>query len=189
MDFKSPGNLLYQIGATKNELGGSHYGLVIGVCNGVVPQVEAKKAKRTFVAVHEAINQGIIRACHDLSEGGLAVAVAEMAFAGGWGAKLHLADVPRDDFVAARASHLDTALLFSESASRFIAEVPPAQRAAFESILGSANVSFGRIGEVTEGGRLRVSAAANEASAGESSWLVDLPLAELKEAWQEPLRW
>ena len=61
---KSPGNWLYQIGATKNELGGSHLHMLGGVESGSVPQVDVETAKRTFAAVYEAIGQDLIRACH-----------------------------------------------------------------------------------------------------------------------------
>src|SRR5262249_15722326 len=118
MDLKLPGNVLYQIGATKLELGGSHQSLVVGAEGRHVPGVDVEIAKRTFAAVHEAINNGLIRACHDLSEGGLAVALAEMAFAGGCGANIRLADVPRDDSLFPGAENFEAALLFAESASR-----------------------------------------------------------------------
>ena len=85
MDLKEPGNLLFIVGQTKEELGGSHFALVGGCSGGEVPQVDAELAARTFAAVHQAIAAGTVRACHDLSEGGLAVALAEMAFAGGLG--------------------------------------------------------------------------------------------------------
>ncbi len=94
MDLKQPGNLLYLVGRTKNELGGSHFAMVEGFSGGEVPKVDAKLAKATFLALHKAIYSGLVRACHDLSEGGLAVAAAEMAFAGGLGATISLADVP-----------------------------------------------------------------------------------------------
>ena len=94
MDLKEPGNLLYIVGVTKNELGGSHFAMVEGLSGGEVPKVDAQVAKNTFAALHKAIYTGLVRACHDLSEGGLAVAAAEMAFAGGLGARISLADVP-----------------------------------------------------------------------------------------------
>ena len=94
MDLKTPGNVLYQVGLTKDELGGSHFSLVEGLAGGEVPKLDAPTAKKTFAALHKAIHAGVVRACHDLSEGGLAVAVAEMAFAGGLGAKIHLENVP-----------------------------------------------------------------------------------------------
>jgi phosphoribosylformylglycinamidine (FGAM) synthase-like enzyme len=82
MDLKGPGNLLYLIGETKDEMGGSHYNLVNGLTGGNVPTVDKEMAPKIFRALHQAIKQGLILSCHDLSEGGLAVAAAEMAFAG-----------------------------------------------------------------------------------------------------------
>ncbi len=96
MDLKEPGNLLFIVGQTKEELGGSHFALVGGCSGGEVPKVDAAVAARTFAAVHQAIASGTIRACHDLSEGGLAVALAEMAFAGGLGARVELGRVLHD---------------------------------------------------------------------------------------------
>ncbi len=114
MDLKAPGNLLYIIGETFNELGGSEYYKIKGYLGANVPKVKGAKAKRTFKAVTKAIDSGLVKSCHDLSEGGLAVAAAEMAFAGGYGLDLDLSKVPgkeleRNDFV-----------LFSESNSRFL---------------------------------------------------------------------
>ncbi len=90
MDLKGPGNLLYLIGETKDEMGGSHYNLVNGLTGGNVPTVDKEMAPKIFRALHQAIKQGLILSCHDLSEGGLAVAAAEMAFAGGVGVELKL---------------------------------------------------------------------------------------------------
>ena len=129
MDLKQAGNLIYLVGETKDELGGSHFSKVHGLAGGRVPKVDAKTAKATFAAVHRAIAAGAVRACHDLSEGGLAAAVAEMALAGGLGAKIDLALVPNR--LPAEKS-LDATLLFSESNTRFLCEVPPESAAAFE---------------------------------------------------------
>src|SRR5262249_56780545 len=85
MDFKETGNHLFLIGATRKELGGSHYHLVTGQTGGEVPRVDLQLAPLIFKALHAAIERGLIRSCHDLSEGGLAVALAGMAFAGGGG--------------------------------------------------------------------------------------------------------
>ena len=96
MDLKEPGNLLYLVGTTRDELGGSHYSLLPpGEGQGMravgnVPQLDPHTAKKIFAAMHQAIQAGLVRACHDLSEGGLAVAAAEMAFAGGFGADIDL---------------------------------------------------------------------------------------------------
>src|SRR5205823_7101702 len=108
MDLKEPGNRLYLIGTTKDEMGGSHYHLVNGIAGGVPPEVDLDLAPRIFHKLHEAIRQGLVRACHDLSEGGLATAVAEMAFAGGLGADL-------TDSAADARQVSDYVALFAES--------------------------------------------------------------------------
>jgi phosphoribosylformylglycinamidine synthase len=178
MDLKRPGNYLYQVGTTRNELGGSHFALVAGLQGGQAPALDAAVAKRTFAAVHQAINAGLVRACHDLSEGGLAVAAAEMAFAGGFGAKLSLHGVPRE--LPVGLAQAEAVLLFSESNTRFLCEVAPANAAAFEAAL--AGVPLARLGEVTSGDRLEILGAGGVK-------LIDGAIAELKEAWQKPLRW
>src|SRR5690606_2531452 len=68
MDLKRPGNLLFLVGETKNELGGSHLGLVQKLSGGQVPTVDPQLAKSTFAALHAAILHGLIATCHDLSE-------------------------------------------------------------------------------------------------------------------------
>ncbi len=187
MDVKTAGNLLYQVGSTKDELGGSHYALVNGLSGGHVPTVDAQLAKKTFAALYHAINSGFVRACHDLSEGGLAVTAAEMAFAGGLGAKIRLAEVPSSVPAAERSEGFDEVLLFSESNTRFLVEVPHANRLHFEAAL--SEVPLAHIGEVTDSGRLQIAAAPVAHQHLPPAWLVDLDLATLKEAWQKPLRW
>ena len=139
-----------------------------------------------FVAVHQAIKAGLVRACHDLSEGGLAVAAAEMTFAGGLGAKIRLAEVPTNIPAAEREETFNEVLLFSESNTRFLVEVSPANRTAFEAAI--AGVPFAHIGEVTDSSRLQIAPVPNHYESS-STWLLDLELAQLKEAWQKPLRW
>ena len=84
-------------------------------------------ARKTFAAMHRAIHAGLVRACHDLSEGGLAVAAAEMAFAGGFGAKIDLQAMPCDDDLDAASR------LFSESNTRFLCEVRAENAASIRS--------------------------------------------------------
>src|SRR5262249_23046250 len=108
MDLKAPGNKLYLIGTTRDELGGSHFHKVAGGAGGNVPRVDVEAAPKLFRALHGAIAGGLVRSCHDLSEGGLAVALAEMAFAGGVGADAtHKSELPDDVW------------LFSESPTRW----------------------------------------------------------------------
>lgn len=185
MDLKSPGNLLYLVGLTRNELGGSHLALVEGMAGGQVPMVDLPLAKKSFAAMHAAISQGLVRACHDLCEGGLAVAIAEMAFAGNCGARVRLLEVPSDVPASKRTAECDIVLLFSESNTRFLVEVPPAKRAAFESTL--AGVPLAHIGEVTDTGRVQI--APTPGVGNGEQWRIDLPIDELKRAWQRTLGW
>ena len=182
MDLKEPGNFLFIVGVTRDEMGGSHYERVgwdkgakatDGPPSSRVPQVDPQIAKQTFAALHRAIQSGLVRACHDLSEGGLAVAAAEMAFAGGLGADAGLEAIPCE-------GELDwTSRLFSESNTRFLCEVRPDNAAAFEAAV--TGVPFGRVGEVTASDRLTIHSG--------DEIVIDCDLATLKEAWQKPLRW
>jgi len=170
MDLKEPGNLLYLVGTTKDELGGSHFHLVTGRQGGAVPRVDLATAPRLFAAVHAAISGGLVRACHDLSEGGLAVAAAEMCFAGGIGA----------DLTGLPGELSDEAKLFSESPTRFLVEVKPVHASAFEAAF--AGLPVARAGVTLPDARLRIAGANGE-------WLIWVKLATLKDAWQKPLRW
>ena len=85
MDLKRAGNLIYQVGLTRAELGGSEYFAGLGVEGGRVPSPDLASAPDQLAALHDAIAAGLVRSCHDLSEGGLAVAACEMAYAGGLG--------------------------------------------------------------------------------------------------------
>ncbi|MGH7171619.1 MAG: AIR synthase-related protein, partial [Gemmataceae bacterium] len=172
MDLKEPGNLLFLVGATKDDMGGSHYHFVRGLEGGAVPRPDLDQAPRLFRKLHEAIQSGVIRSCHDLSEGGLAVAVAEMAFAGGIGADVtHLGAVNLPDDV----------LLFSESTTRFVVAVRPDKVPAFQACLGN-DMPLTQLGQTCKERRLRIAGSNGE-------WLVWLELRQLKEAWQKPMRW
>src|SRR5262249_17280633 len=154
----------YVVGLTRNEMGGSHYHLVHGLSGGSVPRVDHELAPRLFRRVHEAITAGLVRSCHDLSEGGLAAAVAEMAFAGGLGAGLAALG-------AAEERLPDEALLFAESATRFVVEVRPEHEADFEAAL--EDMPRMKLGQTVQEPRLRVVGSAGE-------WVVWAPLAQLK---------
>lgn len=218
MDLKESGNFLYQVGLTRNEFGGSHFALVQKLEGGHVPQVDAALAKRTFAALHQAITAGLVRACHDLSEGGLAAAAAEMAFAGGLGARIFLAQVlyqiELDEQSQAEAKKLaaqvleaedfhplcalpdaTAILLFSESNTRFLCEVRPENQQAFEQAL--AGVPHALVGEVVSTAQLQIiglpaptpGAEPNDPAELTAPLVIDAPLSRLKEAWQSPLRW
>jgi phosphoribosylformylglycinamidine synthase len=170
MDLKESGNHIYLVGLTKDEFGGSHFNLVTGKSGGQVPRVDLALAPKLFAAVHAAITAGVVRACHDLSEGGLAAAIAEMAFAGGVGV----------DITALPGDHADEVKLFSESCSRFLVEVKPQQATRFEAHF--ASLPLAKVGITVAEPRLRVAGSDGE-------WLLWVKLAELKEAWQKPFKW
>ena len=176
MDLKEPGNPLYLVGETKVELGGSHLLKILppqadDSSSGIAPEVDPELAPRLFAAVHAAIASGCVRACHDLSEGGLAVAAAEMAFAGALGADVDLSAIPDGGVDLA-----DAVALFSESNTRFLVEIPADRTATFERHL--RGVPHMRIGAVSNGDRLVIR--------GSDGPLIDAPLADLKAAWQSP---
>ncbi len=174
MDLKASGNRLFVVGATHDELGGSHYALVNDAIGGSVPKVDPAAAAATFAAIHRAIEAGCVAACHDCSEGGLAVALAEMAFAGGLGIDCQLESVPT------ATVHLDAVTrLFSESNSRFVCEVANDHATQFEEIL--AGCEFAKIGDVTSTARVVIR--------DNDSTVIDLPNDQLKQAWQSPLAW
>ncbi len=145
-DLKQPGNRLYVIGLTKPELGGSTYYQQHQLSGGLAPQ-PPQQGLDIFRALHQAILRGLVRACHDCSEGGLAVAAAEMALGGGLGLELNLADIPRPP-------DLDRAdeLAFSESLGRFVVEVAPGDGPAFEAVM--AGVPVAHVGYVREDDRV-----------------------------------
>jgi len=180
MDLKEAGNVLYQVGTTRREMGGSHFARVHQLDGGCVPQVDAPAARRTCDALFRAIDRRLVRACHDLSEGGLAVAIAEMAFAGRCGARLTLDAIP-PSFDNDRRQRMETAvLLFSESNSRFLCEVRPDAVDAFEQTMDA--IPHARIGSVVDTPRLRVSVG----TPGRP--VIDAEIDVLKRAWQAPLR-
>jgi phosphoribosylformylglycinamidine synthase II len=175
MDCKKAGDLIYIVGATCNELGGSHYFAVHNAIGNNVPKVYPEKGKKLMDALSAAMQKGLVKACHDLSEGGIGVAAAEMAFAGGLGMKINLKNVllgepvDRDDFV-----------LFSESNTRFLVEIDPKNKKDFENAL--SGVTFAEIGRVTDDEKLEVYDRKGEI-------ILSADISELKEAWQKPLRW
>lgn len=172
MDLKASGNVLYIIGETYPELGGSEYYKLNSCLGASVPKVRAGKAKRTFKAVTKAIDLGFVKSCHDLSEGGLAVAAAEMAFAGDLGLEINLAQVPlrgvsRDDFV-----------LFSESNSRFLIEVTESDKVDFEKFIHGKGCVL--IGKVTEERKLKIKGLKGKV-------VVDAPLDKMRHSWKKTL--
>ena len=120
-----------------------------------------------------------------MSEGGLAVALAEMAFAGGWGLDADIALCPHN-LGQLDASTYVAALLFSESNTRFVCEVRPDAQPAFETLMNRSEVPCAAIGTVLAAHHVTLKLSPAGAT---QRVILDLPLEQLKEAWQAPLRW
>jgi phosphoribosylformylglycinamidine synthase len=127
-DLSEPGNILLVVGQTRSEFAGSHLDLLRGAPlePGIAP-MPAPEAPSDYRKLHAAMQQGLVEACHDVSEGGLAVAVAEMCIAGRLGATI--TSLPHDDIATA---------WFAESCGRLVVEVRP------ELLDGFLNVLDGR---------------------------------------------
>lgn len=176
MDVKRPGDVVYVLGRTYRELGGSHYYALRGELGANVPRVRPEEGRRTMDALAEAIRQGLVNAAHDCSEGGIGVAVAEMAFAGGFGIELDAGRIPVSEDVCRCDERL-----FSESASRFVVTVPSESVASFEALLNVSGVVYGRVGVVVASPHLRVRDA--------DKIRLNASLEALKSAWQKTFAW
>ena len=184
MDLKKAGNALFQIGVTGDHLGGSHWTLVNQISGGKVPTVLPERAKQTFIHLHDAIQKGLVRSCHDMSEGGLAVAVAEMAFAGGLGAQINTDAVGIEILPSEPESEIDlsyatAALLFAESNTRFVVEIEPENIDQFKTAMGDIDVQ--PLGMVISEPQLTIDVAHNT--------IIQSDLMTLKNAWLGTLDW
>lgn len=168
-DLKAAGNVLYLLGVTSPELGGSLYAAQ-GHARGFAPPGAAADGPAIARALHGAIAGGLVASCHDCSEGGLAVAVAEMAMSGESGAELELDEVP----VAAGVIRTDDWVLFSESNGRYLVEVREADREGFEARF--SGLPCARIGRVTDTRALSVRGGADT--------LFTLSLSAIEHAWR-----
>ncbi|MBS7643057.1 phosphoribosylformylglycinamidine synthase subunit PurL [Candidatus Bathyarchaeota archaeon] len=168
IDVKKPGNLIYIVGKTYPELGGSEYYKLKGFIGKNVPKVRPQ-AKGTMDSITAAIDAGYIEACHDISEGGIAVAAAEMASAGGYGMELYLRNIPRQDI-----KRNDFAL-FSESNSRFLIEVPKKYQENIQTLL--KKIPHSVVGRVKRDNSLVIYGL-------DERLIVDASLAELRDAWK-----
>jgi len=140
--FKSAGDLIYVLGETKAEFGGSELQkMVEGSITGQAPAIDLEVEKAYQASVLEAIRAGVVESAHDLAEGGLAVAVAESLIgSNGLGAKVNI------------EIENATVALFSESQSRFLLSIKPENKETFEKIVPAT-----LLGEVTDSAVLTIS--------------------------------
>jgi len=169
MDLKSAGDLIYIVGETHAESGASLYHRLHGALGNGAP-TPVPTAIEMMRALHQAMRQGLVRSCHDCSEGGLAVAAAEMCIAGRLGMQLDLPALPRADEV-----ETDPVALFAESSCRFLVEVTPGDARAFEKVM--AEHVRARLGRVTEDGALRVRGLRGE-------MVIECSVDDLRRVWQ-----
>jgi phosphoribosylformylglycinamidine synthase len=179
MYAKKEGSLIYLTGKTYAESGGSHYYRLYGLIGQDVPEVRPAEALKDYkalslIASRQKGSDRIILSMHDLSEGGLAVALAEMAFAGMKGITADISKV----LMANGAAGTHTAL-FSESNSRILVEVAEEKKAEFEEAMKGA--SFSLIGKVTNGESLVIKE--------KDRVLADESLSRLKKSWKKTLDW
>jgi phosphoribosylformylglycinamidine synthase len=173
MDAKQEGDIVYIIGLTKNELGGSEYYAIYNKIGNTAPSIDLESALKLYNSLSKAIDSGLISSCHDCSDGGLGVALVETAFAGGLGMNIDLRKVPKKDV------NRNDFLLFSESQSRFVVTLKPENVKRFEEIM-SGN-AFDNVGKVTKND-FTVYGLDGEVC-------IKSDINELKDAWQKTLRW
>jgi phosphoribosylformylglycinamidine synthase II len=173
MDFKAGDNSIFLIGNTYRELGGSEFGIMKKINDTTVPFVHnPKRSLKMYRLLFQAIKNGWACACHDLSDGGLAVALTEMSFAGEFGAQIDLALVPQSGCTT------DIELLFSESTSRILVEVAPEHTAEFEALMQGIPCEI--IGKVVKGDMLTFSGL-------DSTTVLSVSRIDAKSAWKSTL--
>ncbi len=165
-DLKKAGNFMFIVGRTGPEMGGSAYYRLTGASSPLVPDTDLPCLKRSIDAMLAAMSEGLVRSCHDISDGGLAVAIAEMCIGGQLGAEMDL---------EALGEISSEAALFSESNTRWLVEVEQTKAEPFEQALGGLAIRIGEVG----GKELSI-------CSGEEI-LVSQPIEALEEAWKNTL--
>ncbi len=168
VDIKEAGDFLYVIGETKEELGGSEYYRSRGVeVGGIVPRTDPEVLIRSMDALRDAMDAGLIASCHDVSEGGLAVAVCEMLIGGNIGASIDIRGMNPELRIDYK--------MFSESNSRWVVEVWKEGKRRFEDLLKGRKVYVTKLGETVGEKRVGIYDGSME--------LVNLSLEEVRGAW------
>ena len=174
MDLKKEGNPIYVMGVTKAGLAGSYLGLVTGEKYKKVPLIEPEKHIADYHALYKAISMGLVASCHDVGDGGIAAALAEMCFAADLGARIDIDRVPIMGDVG-----WESEILFGESTGRFLIEVLKDKESEFLKAVGGEHAV--KIGEVQQYSHLSIEYK-RSTLISEGSW-------ELRTIWQKPLGW
>jgi phosphoribosylformylglycinamidine synthase len=141
MDFKASGDLIYVIGETKDECGGSEFYHAFNKTGGNPPKVDAKIARELYEKMYKLHKKGILSACASVNQGGLLITLAKMAVAGRLGVEVDIKKAPNKDLVIEK-------VCYSETQSRFIITIDPKNKEKFESLM--ENFVFGQIGIVKD---------------------------------------
>ncbi len=169
MDVKMPGDLVYFLGRTRNELGASEYYEHFGYTGSNVPTVRHEAFIKTYRALYQAIGRGVVASAHGIYRGGLAVHLAMIAMGGNLGLAVDIAKVPAESL---RTDHL----LFSETPGRFLVTVAPENGMDFESLFDPEQCAC--IGKVTDTAVLDVCRGLKP--------FISVPVPDLKSAWKKP---
>jgi phosphoribosylformylglycinamidine synthase len=172
MDAKKEGDLVYILGKTYPEIGASEYLNELGQTGVSIPKVHFNSAIERYRKLFQAIQERLIASAHDCSDGGLAIALIETAFAGDLGMEIDLTQVPQENVKR------NDILLFSESASRLIVTISPNNKAKFEEIFKGTDCK--QIG-IVKGKNMIFKGLSGKT-------IVNSPITELKEAWKKTLR-
>jgi len=164
-DLKHEGDPLFLVGTTKEEMGGSALYRRFGGKGGLVPNVDPRRLKSSIKLMNDVMKEGMVRSCHDLSDGGLAVSLAEMCIAGDIGAEIDLGAV---------GEMSDLARLFSESNTRWVVEIDKGREREF---IDHMNIPIARLGHVG-GSKLRIRGKTD---------LICQPVEALRDCWSQPL--
>ncbi|HII99267.1 MAG TPA: phosphoribosylformylglycinamidine synthase, partial [Methanoregula sp.] len=162
MDAKIEGDLVYVVGETRDELGGSEYFAHLGVTGPGVPALDPAAMKTRYQQMTDAISHELIASAFPVTHGGLGVALAKVAIAGGLGMDITIPADRRPD-----------TYLFSETLGRFVVTVAPDNKRAFERTLGADAILLGRVG----GRNLRITGR---------STLAEIPVSELEREYKAP---
>ncbi len=163
-DFLEPDNLIYVLGDTNGELGCTMFERVAASPvpqYGPSPDVDLERAKKLYLALSHAISGRIVRSCHDCSDGGIAVALAESCLGGRLGAKVTLNALPRSGSNPYAHAEYGVRALFSESGGRFVVSIRRQDRERFETTLRGSPHRY--IGETTEDPTLSIKIEDKEA--------------------------
>ncbi len=174
MEFKRPGDTIFLVGRTNLHMGASEYYRALGWYSQYAPYVHVAMTRRLYPALYQCMQQGWVRSCHDLSEGGLGVALAESVLGGRYGASINLHDII-DDSPELRWDEA----LFSETPGRFLVSVAPENAEAFSDAFRSRYLPVMKLGQVTEDPTMTVRNVTNEAI------LLQIESARLRAAWQK----